>query len=334
MGSDVLITSLLRLGDALRQQGVPTSVKAQAMAQNPWFTEYYIDTAVENILQWFTPDALAAFTIKDNLLRSALPSVGIIAAGNVPLVGLHDVLMAVLAGCRVYVKPSHQDTVLMRWFMEAWTSFYPALKDRIEFVQRVPDGVAMLLATGSNNTARYIEADYFHTPKVIRKNRFSVAMLTDAHSEMDMQILAADILLYNGLGCRNVSNVIVCGDSTRLIPALGKALATYDVAQLNPLYLQKLARERAQYALTNALFWDATTVLLVPAESLQYAQMGVLYVIAVPNEAVAAEILHHEATRIQCVVGKSTNFGMAQAPTLDRFADDVNTFELCLSLCK
>lgn len=337
MYSDVLIESLPRLRNRLAQQPIPSEVMQQAIRQNPWFSPAACEMALANICRWLTADDLRGlyllssfFDVHAQKTTNNVPTVGVIAAGNVPFVGFHDVLIPILAGCKVFLKPSHQDAVLLPWLLEMWQAEYPLLAERVALVERISPDVQLLIATGSNNTARYMEAMYAQTRRVIRKNRFSAAVLTPETPPAEWALLAEDILSYNGLGCRNVSNVLLVGDAS--VAKLAETLREYPTARLNGLYLQKVARERAIYSLTNTPYVDATVALLLPSETLQYAQMGIIYTICVPTLAAARSLLHQSEAQLQCMVGIDTPFGSTQCPDLNRFADDVNTFDLCLSL--
>jgi hypothetical protein len=135
-------------------------------------------------------------------------TLGIIMAGNIPLVGLHDLLSGLAKGLKIVIKLSSSDEVLMKYAIEKLIEFYPELGERINTEGKL-NGIQYLIATGSNNSARYFEYYFKNVPAVIRKNRTSIAVLNGNENEESLKLLADDIYSYYGLGCRNVSHLIL-----------------------------------------------------------------------------------------------------------------------------
>ena len=241
-----LIDSLENLTQLIAPQHIPQDVIDAVVSENPWFTPYYIRRSLEGISMWLDKKTLYKFVEGYPPPRKEIRKTGVIAAGNIPLVGFHDVLMVLLSGNICLLKPSHQDTVLMKWLMKCWKQVWPVIEKRLFIVQRI-EAADFLIATGSNNSARYFEAKYGHIPHIIRKNRYSVAILDENVDKKKMEGLCEDILLYNGLGCRNVSNLVIK-------PGFrwedwDEKLRQYSTKHLNPLYLERVLYEKRRIEL-------------------------------------------------------------------------------------
>ena len=321
---DALIESLCRLRNRLSVSYMPAQVAALAIRNNLWFTRYYIARSLEAIQSWLNEEALSPYLQSCAPARSA-KKIGIITAGNVPLVGFHDVMTALLCGHIAWVRASHQDRVLLEWVLQQWAELLPALAQRIAFVQEM-NRVDFLLATGSNNTARQLNAQHAHTPRLIRHNRFSVALLNGAESDAQLQSLNDDIFLYNGLGCRNVSNLLVTPDFD--IKRWIDILDGYPGTQLNALYLEKLTWERARIGLLQQPCIPTKNVLIKHSNALDFARMGIIYLIKVKSISEAEKIVREHGNHIQCVVNLDTKTGKTQIPALNDFADDIDTLKL------
>ena len=213
-----LIEAFDHLGDQLRNhvnsKATRTLSKAveSARIQNAWFTTSNIHSAFRN---W--GDILHHKTIRNWL--SAYPTakwsnqtVGLVLAGNLPLVGFHDLVCVLLSGHRAVIKLSSKDKVLIPAFINILESKFPEINDRVQFVSGQLGFVDKVIATGSNNSSRYFSYYFKDIPHIIRKNRNSVAVLTGNESGEQLAGLADDICLYFGLGCRSVSKIWVPKD--------------------------------------------------------------------------------------------------------------------------
>ncbi len=321
---EALIESLCRLRDRLSLRYIPQRVAALAIQNNPWFTDFYIAQSLKAIQHWLHEETLRRYLLACPPAQAA-KTIGIITAGNVPLVGFHDVMTALLCGHIAWVRASHQDRVLLEWVLQQWVELLPALAQRIAFVQAM-ERVDFLLATGSNNTARHLHAQHTHIPRLIRHNRFSVALLDGSESDAQLQSLNDDIFLYNGLGCRNVSNVLATPDFDleRWIQILNE----YPAERLNVLYLEKLTWERARMDLLMQPCIPTKNVLIKHSNALDFARMGVIYLIRVKSVSEAEKIIREHENHIQCVVNLDTETGKTQIPALNDFADDIDTLTL------
>lgn len=322
-------SSLIRLKEELYLAHLPEPILQQALLDNPWYSPYYIERSLEGIRTWLEADLLVDFYQRYAQRPAEAKRIGVITAGNLPLVGFHDVLIGVLSGHQIFVRCSHQDKVLMHWIVSCWTEFWPSLRHRVKILDDLPE-IDFLIATGSNNTARYLKARYRGVPHLIRQNRFSVAVLDEQTTDNQLQKLTEDVLLYNGLGCRNVSTLIV-SKSFRLEGWL-RSLRQYSPQNLHPHYLERVLHEKHRMKMLNASFIDGGIILMQAQKALKYASMGILNLLRVDTRVEVDNILSSHRDRLQCIVGRDTSFGKTQHPAIDDFADGVDTMALLTCL--
>ncbi len=185
-------------------------IREEAYIANSWFIPEYIDLAVTSIKKYFLDEVklkkwISKYKIKD---QSTDKSTGLILAGNIPLVGFHDLMCVFVSGQKAKIKLSSKDEVLMKFILGLMEEIDPAITDIINFVDRLT-GIDSVIATGSNNSYRYFDYYFNKIPNLIRKNRNSIAILRGDENECQLKALADDIQIYFGLGCRNVSKIFV-----------------------------------------------------------------------------------------------------------------------------
>ncbi|MFM2377191.1 MAG: hypothetical protein RLZZ165_2288 [Bacteroidota bacterium] len=301
---------------------------ATAASENEWFTTAFIRTAISAMLPWWEGKAFE--TLRGRYPKpSAEKRIGLILAGNLPLVGLHDVLMAMLSGHRVVVKPSHKDRSLLTRLIKA----SPAeLQSRISLAEQIhPDDIDFLVATGTNHTARQIEASFGEVPKLIRRNRFSVAVLRGDESDAQLQGLAMDVLLHHGMGCRNASTVIVPKGYS--FDQLIRSLDGVDERWFSACWWEVLRYERALRGMLGFDDLHCNHICLQRGSGLKPGRIGVLNLVEYDSEVDAARQLEAMSDDLQCIIGEGyTPFGMGQFPRLDEFADGVDTLDILAGL--
>jgi len=182
-----------------------------AQQQNQWFTRENILFALSNISSWLTKEALQKWASKYHLTEENKNpvSIGVIMAGNIPLVGFHDMLCVLLTGNILCAKLSHSDSVLIPFIAKKLIETEPAGQDQIKFVDKLSTSSDAVIATGSNNSAKHFEYYFKNIPHIIRKNRNGAAVLYGQESDQELSDLGTDIFSYFGLGCRNVSKLYV-----------------------------------------------------------------------------------------------------------------------------
>ncbi|MDX2282817.1 MAG: hypothetical protein NW241_01585 [Bacteroidia bacterium] len=310
-------------GERLHRAGIPEPVMEAALAANPWFTRRYIGLAFEGVLRWLAPGVLSSFAARYPVREGPRLRAGLVMAGNLPFVGLHDLLMVWLAGHRALVKYSRQDRVLMEWIAGELARSHPLLPGLLEPAGEAAAQPDLFIGTGSNNTARYLEARYRGTPRIIRKNRFSAGWIQPGMTEADWAGLAEDILAYNGLGCRNVSNLLLLPGAS--LDGLRDALGRYDPSALNPYYLERVRTEKVRFFMLKQTVSESPVLLLQQDRTPGYSVMGLCRVIETHSAASAASLLDSHRHLIQCTAGLDVPFGHTQSPEIDDFADGVDT---------
>lgn len=306
------------------------AARENAERQNGWFTQAFIEQAVSVISNnYLQQQQLETFAAARNIPDVQQPprTIGLVMAGNIPLVGFHDWLCIFLSGHRVRIKPSSKDTVLITHIIEKLASWNPAIKTQTSFSEMLK-GCDAYIATGSNNSARYFDYYFAKYPHIIRRNRTSVAILTGQETTEELLGLADDANLYYGLGCRNVTKIWVPRnyDFIPLLEAFKKYIAFADHNKYKNNYDYQLAL----LLLNNKYYMTNGAILLVENESLFSAISQLHYEYYDGPAAQIAHSLQHNPD-IQCVVGEGLlPFGQAQQPGLADFADGIDTMKFLL----
>ena len=314
---------LSQLGEYISSQSPEWQVACQrAEQQNNWFTQAFIKNAAttiaENFLQLTKLRNWAdSYHLDDNVLPK---TVGIVMAGNIPMVGFHDLLTVFVSGQKQLCKLSSKDEVLLQHLVQKMTEWNPDTANHIQFSSMLKDCDAYI-ATGSDNSARYFEYYFGRYPSIIRKNRTSVALLTGNETEEQLSLLADDVMLYFGLGCRNVTKLYVPRnyDFVPLLNALRKYKWMFDHHKYRSNYDYQLAI----YLMNNVYYMTNDCIVLVENEHL-FSPIGTLhYSYYNSPEEVTANLLNNE--QVQAVTGtQAIPFGYAQEPALTDYADGVD----------
>lgn len=296
-----------------------------AVQQNQWFSEYDIREAVSRLLPWFDEGKLESLAADYDFSEVEPQNVGIIMAGNVPMVGFHDLLLAILAGHRALVKYSGKDKVLLPWVLQKVFSLTPFIKGRVRAFSPKKK-LDFLLATGSNNTARHLEFQFRDVPKLIRKNRFSVAILSGTESERDLRGLADDVFLYNGMGCRNASVLLLpVGFDLNYLFSLWNNL---EGERFSAHYHDLMLRERAISGVEGGADYSCKWLLGLESDFLEAKGPGWLVCVRYENESDLAQKLASVQGDLQVVMGRDVPLGKGQSPKLTDFADGLDILKV------
>lgn len=300
-----------------------------ALNENAWFIEGNIKLAIEGIVLFLNQSVMEQWLSVYDLNELEPKKIGIIAAGNIPLVGFHDVMCVLLSGHHLMIKMSSKDGVLMRYVLDQLFEIQPEFKSRITFVERLNEADAFI-ATGSDNSARYFEYYFKNKPNVIRKNRTSVTVLTGQETVEDFENLGKDIFQYYGLGCRNVSKAFVPkGYSFK--PLLDN-LQSFEPVIHHHKYRNNYDYNKSIYLVNREPFLDTEYLLVRESEEL-VSPISVLYYQEYENEKELESLLNENADKIQCIVGANyIPFGQAQKPAISDYADGVDTMAFLTGL--
>lgn len=295
--------------------------------ENPWFTA---DNQKYALKQWSV--LLTQNNISDWLqnysVSKTTKKVGLILAGNIPLVGLHDVISVILSNHIPLIKLSSKDRLMIPFLLKQWKELSDNNID-FEFVEKLENFDAVI-ATGSNNTARYLEYYFKNHLSIIRKSRTSVAVLKGDENEDELKLLAEDIFRYFGLGCRNVTRIFIPQDF--VIDRLFESFLDFKEIINHNKYANNYDYNRAIYLLNQEKFWDNNFVMLKEDDKL-FSPLSVINFSRYSTLEEVKNFIAENEENIQCVVAKdglginSIGFGEAQNPGLDTYADNVDTMK-------
>lgn len=321
------ISLLTRLGNYMQSQE-PDWLAAQERAsrENGWFIPSFISTAVDSIAKnWLTKEALTAWATAEQIpIQQTDPrTVGLVMAGNIPLVGFHDWLCVFITGNNSQIKVSSKDQVLFPHLLKKMNEWTPSISTTHQLAERLA-GCNAYLATGSNNSARYFNYYFSKYPHIIRKNKTSVGVLYGNETMEELEKLASDVHLYFGLGCRNVTKLYL-PVGYNFIPLL-EAFKKFNWLSDFHKYKNNYDYNLALYILNKQFYMTNGSILLLEEKNC-FAPVSQLNYEFVSNyESLEVDLSTHPD--IQAIVGVNfLPFGESQHPTLFDYADGVNTLD-------
>ncbi len=305
------------------------NIKHTASIYNGWFTPAFIDLAVANIIDQFLDKNKLTEWINHYFLDDAVVSknVGVVMAGNIPLVGFHDFLCVFVSGHVQTIKLSSKDDVLLKHLVTKMIDWDAGIQNYIFFAPMLK-GCDAYIATGSNNSARYFDYYFSKYPSIIRKNRTSVAFLKGDESAEMLEKLSDDIHTFFGLGCRNVTKIFVPRE--------------YDfVPLLNAFYRYKYFADHHKYRnnydynlsiqiMNNRYYMTNESTLLVESDAIFSPISQLNYSFYDNFETALASVKGNET--LQCIAGYDFPFGKVQSPGLTDYADGLDTMQFLLTL--
>jgi hypothetical protein len=331
-------TSIIKAFAALGEKLDPNlpevlNVMEKAYQSNNWFTEQNVTLCLNNWRDCLTETNLSDWLNEVPEVNPMPRSIGIIMAGNIPLVGFHDLLSVIATGHRAVIKLAQKDEELIKYCLNVLESIAPSFSEHYEIRDRIVKPEA-LIATGSNNSARYFEYYFKDIPCIIRKNRTSVAILNGNESTEDLTLLADDIFQYFGLGCRNVTKLLVPVNYD-LIPLLDATAGYNDIANHHK-YANNTTYHRAIFLMNLTKHLD-TGYLLVKEDEKLHAPLSCLFYEYYSDEKTLNDWLIEHNEEIQVIVSNKLDsnhqaFGSTQQPMLTDYADGVNTLQFLLNL--
>lgn len=319
------INLLYKLGQYMTSEDPAwTAAQEKAYRENGWFTPEFIELSVNNIAgQFLQPKKLEKLASDYNIPNkiSSPKKLGLTMAGNIPLVGFHDFLCVYLAGHKAMIKTSSKDDTLIKHLISKLTEWDQEVEKHIEFANMLK-GCDAYIATGSNNSSRYFEYYFGKYPHIIRKNRTSAAILSGDETLQQLELLADDVFLYFGLGCRNVSKIYVPAGYD-FIPLL-QAFKKYNYLAEHNKYKNNYDYNLALHLLNKKYYMSTEAILLIEDESVFSPISQLNYEFYTDRKAIEEQLKTNE--NIQCIVSKDTiPFGQAQCPGITDYADGVDT---------
>ncbi len=305
------------------------AARQQAHISNAWFTPEFISLAVSNIAQELLDEEALGVWCTHYQVQDAptVKNVGIIMAGNIPLVGFHDFLCVFAAGHRQTIKLSSKDDVLLRHLIEKLYEWEPETRSLVQMAELLK-GCDAYIATGSNNSSRYFEYYFRNRPHIIRKNRTSVAILNGNESAADLEKLADDVYSYFGFGCRNVTQVFVPAGYD-FLPML-QAFRKYDHLMENHKYKHNYDYGLALQIINQQYYMTNDSIILTENPS-SYSPVSQLHYQFYRQVDDVYHRLNPE--EIQCIAGTpKIPLGAAQRPGLYDYADGIDTMKFLTTL--
>ncbi len=328
------ISILHQVGLSLQNPEHLDNVLTEALAANPWFEPQFVQQSLAAVSTAFLneeklADWLKPYCIEDDF--QIKQTVGIICAGNIPLVGFHDFLCCYVLGIPVKLKLSSKDQVLMRFVINKIIQLDDKAAATISFVEKLTDFDAVI-ATGSGSANRYFEHYFGKYPNTLRSNRVSVAVLNGNEPAEELAALADDVFLYFGLGCRNVAKIFVPQQFN--VEELMPHFDSYKWLHQNAQFMNNYDYNRTILLMNKTPHLANEFVMLQESKSLHSPIATVFYEHYDSAESVN-EYLKENADKIQCVVGNGSGmipFGKAQTPALSDYADGKDTIAFLLGL--
>jgi len=326
------IDLLCQLGDYMLSTTAEwKETMAKAGRENSWFIPEFTELAVKNIGNNFLDRSIlekwvAGYSLPET--NEHPKKVGIVMAGNIPLVGFHDFLCVFISGHKALIKPSSKDETLIKHLVERMSGWDEEVNEFVQFAERLK-GCDAYIATGSNNSAGYFEYYFKKYPHIIRRNRTSVAILTGTETGEELRKLADDVYLFFGLGCRNVTKIFV-PPNYDFIPLL-KAFEKYNHLADHGKYKNNYDYNLAIQILNKKFYMSNASLLLVEEVSPFSPISRLNYEFYDDVTGLINSLKKNEA--IQCVVSKDgIAFGQAQSPSITDYADGIDTMEFLANL--
>ncbi|MCK9292319.1 MAG: acyl-CoA reductase [Bacteroidales bacterium] len=308
----------------------------KAMQNNAWFTEENILLAFDGIVRLLNEQDLTNWLQKYSVGKSDKPlNIGVVMAGNIPVVGFHDFMCVLISGNRFIGKLSSDDPYLLPALFNILVSFEPLVEGLAEFTADPFKKVDAIIATGSNNTSRYFEYYFSRYPHIIRRNRNGLAVFNGDETINDLQQLSVDVFSFFGLGCRNVSMLYlpIGYDPKEMFPGFER----YENIISHSKYFNNYLYNKSLLLVNKEAHYDNGFVLLRPHQSLS-SPVGVLHYDFYHDTDQLIARLSSQQSEVQCIVSKngwfkgSDHFGQAQKPSIDVYADQIDTMQFLIEL--
>ena len=333
---DKKIKAFAKLGNYLRRDKIDSKLNdliVKTETNNSWFT---FENTLKAIKIWgdtLRKENLVKWSTKYNFEKNKIKQIGIIMAGNIPIVGFHDLICVLFTNHIAIVKTSSSDPFLIPFFFKKLVEFEPDFKERVIFKNKI-DFVHAVIATGNNTTIKHINEKFHFYPSILRGNRNSVAVLNGKESIQELERLSNDILQYFGFGCRSITKIYV--PENYKFYNLKKILKKKTELITLKHYLNNFKKNKAINEIIKSRFHIAGKLILIESKSIHAEISSVNYEYYSNLNFVHNEI-RSNYKNIQCFVGNSNQngfikFGETQKPNLWNYADNIDTVEFLLSL--
>jgi len=328
------LKSFIELGKHLDNLGATKlqQLKSEAIKENTWFTNENIDLAIKGVISYLDQSQLISWLEGYSIRPNRQADVGIIMAGNIPLVGFHDFLCVIMSGNSALVKISSKDSIVTKFLFKKLIEVDPNMKSQFRLVNKLNKASAVI-ATGSDNSAKYF--NYYHRdcPRLIRKNRTSVGIIKGDETPDRLKILGDDIFQYFGLGCRNISKLYIPkGYDLRTAMVNFQA---YNHLNDHTSYSNNYRYNKTKFLMKEIDFVDTGFLLIVKDKEL-VSPISVLFYEEYLGKHELNTVLNRERHKIQCIISdkgwynNSIPFGSAQLPKVWDYPDNVDTMRFLI----
>ncbi|CAN5796131.1 acyl-CoA reductase [soil metagenome] len=341
------VSAFVKLGEEFTAllNGAPTTEAGRQLLlllpelqfRNGWYSEDNIRHRLTTLAGGLQNDVLdkwlSAYAIKENVKPE---KVGVILAGNIPLVGFDDFRCVLLSGNIFFGKTSSDDKFLLPLVSQILLEIEPRFSTQIEFTEGQLPGIDAIIATGSNNSARYFEHYFAKYPHIIRSNRNGVAVISGNETNEELAALGEDIFRYFGLGCRNVTKLFVPQNYN--FNAFFEAIFPWGKAMLtNNKYMNNYDYHKTLYLLSSLPLLDNNFLLLKEDAGISSPPGVVFYEKYNSLEEVKMK-LESEYEKIQCVMSAAGEIpgavaiGNSQVTGPADYADGVDVMAFLVGL--
>lgn len=311
-------------------------IYSTTVAKNPWFIPSFVQSSLHQIeLNYLDTSLISQWLSGYQLEENPAMRIGIVCAGNIPLVCFHDFLCVFLTGNISVLKLSDKDSVLLPYIFRNWISICPEVAKYFEFVERMTS-VDAIIATGSDNSATYFEYYFGKYPNIIRKNRTSIGILSGNESEEELAQLGTDVFQYFGQGCRNISKIYIPENYS--FERLKAAWKAYDFIMDHNKYKNNFDYNYTLYLMNKIPHTANSNIIFTESKSL-HSRIGVMHYEYYQDLNVLETELRSISAQIQCIMCNQPiqghlvfPLGSGQKPKLDDFADGVDTIRFLQSL--
>ncbi|MEY4661319.1 MAG: hypothetical protein RLZZ42_1271 [Bacteroidota bacterium] len=318
------ISLLAKLGDYLREDDLFfKEIRERAYQNNKWFTLDFSRHACSSVANHLLNSEVLLgtseiYNLPDN--QTNPKTIGLVMAGNIPLVGIHDLICVFLSGHHQFIKLSSKDSILMQHIIDKMIEWEP---DTANFIKKgeLLKGCDAYIATGSDNSSRYFEAYFSRYPHIIRKNRTSIAILNGDENDEDLVKLADDVHIYFGLGCRNVTQIYVPDGYN--FEALLHHFRRYDYFRDHDKYRNNFDYQLTIAIMNNRYYMSNESIVLLEDKNPFSPISQLHYQFYTNRDEILGKI---DMNQIQCIVGQDfIPFGKVQNPGFLDFPDGIDT---------
>lgn len=332
MNIEQRISAFAHLGDYITSNPIALQeITHKSYLHNSWFTPESISQSLKNIAhQFLSKEKLEHWISKYDLKQKHEPkTIAIVAAGNIPMVAFHDILCVLISGNKLQIKLSDKDKFLLPFLLERLIEFEPNFQSLISIQHRLGNFDA-IIATGSNSSAQHFEFYFGKYKNIIRRNRNSIAVLNGSENTEELQQFGHDIFDYFGLGCRNVSKILIPNDFDLL--KLKDVFKNFSNIMQHTQYMNNLDYQRTIYLMNQIPMVDIDFINIVENKNL-HSPISCLHYERYSSEKEVQTYIETEKENIQCIIGKGfLPFGSSQQPTLTDYADNVDTLQFITTL--